>query len=61
MKRKVTRIGNTKDILERLKGIAVFRVTGPCELNGNKVTIEFTGTRLQAERVPLRSVDNEKV
>lgn len=54
MKRKVTRIGNTKDMTERLKGIAVFRVCGPCCATGEKVTIEFTGTRLQAERVELR-------
>lgn len=54
MKRKVTRIGNTKDMTERLKGIAVFRITGPCAVTGNKVTITFTGTRLEAERVELR-------
>ncbi len=60
MKRKVTRIGNTGDLTERLKGIAVYRITGPCPVTGKRVTFEFTGTRLQAERAEIVGVNHEK-
>ena len=53
MKRKVTRIRRVNGLNAKLKGMHVFRVSGPCAVTGVKVTREFTGTRKQAETVKL--------
>ena len=57
MKRKVTRIRGVADIESRLKGVAVFRVTGPCVKTGERVTVQITGTREDAANLELRSED----
>ena len=54
MKRKVTRIKRASTLEQKLNGVHVFRVSGPCALTGAKVTVEFTGTRAQAETVKLQ-------
>lgn len=59
MKRKITKINNVKDMQSRLAGVAVWRVTGP-DQNGQRVTVEFTGTRQQAESVELQLYKGEK-
>ena len=49
MKTKITKIKNVKSIADRLKGIAVWRVTGPSRYNGGRATVQFVGTRNEAE------------
>ena len=58
MKRKVTKARNCKDIHDRMAGRAVWRVTGPCGVTQRRVTVEFTGTRAEADRLQLRVDDN---
>ena len=53
MKRKITRIKAASTLNQKLNGIHVFRVSGPCMVTGQKVTREFTGTRKQAETASL--------
>ena len=55
MKRKVTKVKNCKTIDARSSTQAIWRITGPCVVTKARVTIEFTGTREEAERVQLRS------
>lgn len=57
MKRKVTKLRNCKNIFDRMAGCAVWRVTGPCAVTKKRVTVEFTGTRLEAENIDLRVTD----
>ena len=54
MKRKITRIKAASTLNQKLLGLYVFRITGPCVVTGRKVTLEFTGTREQAENAPLQ-------
>lgn len=53
MKSKITKIKNVKTIRERMAGIAVWRITGPSTRTGGRVTVQFIGTRAQAEQVEL--------
>lgn len=53
MKRKIKKIGAVHNIEERLRGIAVFRITGPAKDTGNRVTVTKTCTRQEAEEVIL--------
>lgn len=53
MKRKVVKVRNVKDLNKKLAGEAVFRITGPSVKTGERVTVEFTGTRKQAEQLEL--------
>lgn len=55
MKTKIKKVSSAKGITQRMEGIGTFRVTGPCEITGERVTIEFTGTREEAEKVRLIS------
>lgn len=54
MKKKVTRLKTVKCLADRIAGIAVWRITGPDVTTHERVTIEFTGTRAQAEQIELR-------
>lgn len=54
MKRKVVKVRNVKDLNKKLAGEAVFRITGPSVKTGERVTVEFTGTREEAEKVELK-------
>lgn len=54
MKTKIVKIKSAKDITERLAGLGTFRITGPSVSTGKRVTIEFEGTREEAERVELK-------
>lgn len=58
MKRKVSRVKGASALGQKLVGVHVFRVSGPCALTGKRVVREFTGTRAQAERVRLLISDN---
>ena len=49
MKTKITKIKNVKNIRDRLRGIAVWRVTGPSRNTGARATVRFVGTRNEAE------------
>lgn len=53
MKRKIKRVQSAPRLLDRLAGIARFRITGPSLATGKRRTILFTGTRKQAELEPL--------
>lgn len=53
MKTKIKKIKSSNDLTERLNGIGTFRITGPCPKTGKRVTVEFVGTRQQAEKVVL--------
>lgn len=53
MKKKVIKIKSAKNMRERLAGLGTFRVTGPCKNTGNRVTVEFVGTREQADALEL--------
>ena len=54
MKTKIVKVRPAKLIVDRLAGIAVFRITGPSASTGERVTIVFTGTREEAEKQVLR-------
>lgn len=54
MKKKVTRLRTVKSLADRIAGIAVWRITGPDVTTNERVSIEFTGTRAEAEQVQLR-------
>ena len=53
MKTKITKIKNVKTIRERMAGIAYWRITGPSVRTGKRVSLQFVGTREQAEKVEL--------
>lgn len=53
MKRKIVKVKSAKLLTDRLRGVGTFRVTGPSE-SGERVTVLFTGTRQQAEKVKLQ-------
>lgn len=54
MKTKVKKIKSSNDLNERLRGVGTFRITGPSELTGKRVTVNFEGTRVEAEKVRLK-------
>lgn len=54
MKKKIVRLRGAKCIKERLSGVCLFRITGPSATTGKRVTIEFEGTREDAEKVELK-------
>lgn len=54
MKKKITKIKSAKNFQDRLNGVGVFRITGPSLKTGKRVTVEFEGTRKQAEEVILK-------
>lgn len=54
MKRKIVRVRHAKRIEDRVAGIAVFRITGPSALTGKRASVEFEGTREEAEKVELK-------
>lgn len=54
MKRKITKVSNVKDLQARLAGVAVWRVTGPNKF-GERITVNFTGTRAEAEALNFNS------
>lgn len=60
MKRKVTKIKSHSKMLKRLAGYGTFRVTGPCAHANQRVSIEFMGTREQAETVLLEQQINNR-
>lgn len=49
MKIKIKKIRSSKDLNERIAGIGTFRITGPDPFSGERVSIEYTGTREGAE------------
>lgn len=53
MKKKITKIKSSKNLTERLNGIATWRITGPSVLTSERVNVEFFGTRKEAEQVVL--------
>lgn len=54
MKTKIIKVKSAKNITERLAGKGTFRITGPSKRTGERVTIEFEGTREEAEKVELK-------
>ena len=54
MKKKIKKLKPAKCISDRINGIATWRITGPSKDTGERVTVEFFGTREQAEQVELR-------
>lgn len=49
MKKKICKVGHTNNPEDRLRGVAVFRLTGPCPITGNRIIENFVGTRDEAE------------
>lgn len=58
MKRKVVKISSHKEMVKRLQGYGIFRITGPCIDTGERVTIHYHGRRELAEAYPLHCLDN---
>lgn len=58
MKRKITKL-KSKNFEQKLKGVNTFRITGPCVISGRRVTVEFVGTREEAEALTLKGDHNE--
>lgn len=54
MKTKIKKIKSSKDFNERLRGVATWRITGPSVRTGERVNLEFVGTRAEAEKVELK-------
>jgi len=54
MKTKIKKAKKTKDLKHRIVGIAKWHITGPCIITGERVVLEFYGTRAQAEQVEIR-------
>lgn len=54
MKTKIVKVKSAKNLSDRIRGVGVFRITGPSELNDKRVTVFFEGTRQEAEKVILR-------
>ncbi len=53
MKKKVKKIESAKNISDRISGIGTFRITGPHPETGERLTVEYYGTREQAENIDL--------
>jgi hypothetical protein len=51
VKTKIKKIKSSSDFTERLNGVGTFRITGPSAKDGKRITINFNGTRAQAEKV----------
>ena len=54
MKTKIVKVKPAKNVTDRLAGKGIFRITGPSVETGKRVTIEFEGTRAEAEKVTLK-------
>jgi len=54
VKTKIIKVKSAKNITERLAGKGTFRITGPSKRTGERVSIEFEGTREEAEKVELK-------
>jgi hypothetical protein len=49
MKIKIKKIKSSADLTERLYGVGIFRLTGPCLRTGERRVLKFEGTRPEAE------------
>ena len=54
MKKKVTKIKSDPDITKRVQGYGTFRITGPSAATSKRATVEFYGTRKQAEKYIIK-------
>lgn len=54
MKTKIVKVKSAKKMEDRLAGKGTFRITGPSKRTGKRVTVEFEGTREEAEMVELK-------
>lgn len=62
MKRKIKKIESAKNIGDRISGIGLFRITGPHPEKNERLSIEFYGTRQQAEELDILSyIEAQKI